>query len=83
MSFLEIIEKIQKKPEHIRRRILILSTIIIMAIIIAMWLINLTLSTQTMIAKEQPSSPSPFLVFWQTIKSSIENLYEPLQYTNQ
>lgn len=53
MSFLDKIEKIQKKPEHVRYKILFISVAVIMFAIIFVWVSVVKLSFEPKIEKKE------------------------------
>jgi len=71
MSIFDKLEKIQNKPEHIRKRILTVSVVLIMILIIFLWINDLKYSLQN---KESESPPGPFSVFKEAILSSVSTL---------
>lgn len=62
MSFLDRIEKLQKKPRGVREKILAASVIIIMAVLIAVWI----QMTRRNFLQKPPlaNSESPFKTLW-------------------
>lgn len=69
----DFLEKIQKKPEYVRKRILAATVALIMAVIIVLWFNDLKTSFAT---KEEKDSrpPGPFSVFREAISNSVETL---------
>ena len=62
MSLIDKIENIQKKPEHIKRRILFVSVSLIMFVIIAIWATTFKMTTSGDKSPEG-SIASPLAVF--------------------
>jgi hypothetical protein len=90
MSLINKIENLQKKPEAIRRRILVASVIAIMFLVVVVWIFSLNLSLE----KEQKNETSftPFKIFGGlvkdaydvsagSVKSAIDNLWTQIQKT--
>ncbi len=72
MSLMEVIEKIQKKPESSRKKILSVFLIVIMAIIISIWLLTLKFSLREIGGKDNvKAAAKPFAI----IKEEILNFY--------
>lgn len=69
MSLIDKIENMQKKPDHIKRRVLFASVFIIMFIIAAAWISTLKVSLGEQ-AKEKSIS-SPFSVFKDMIGETV------------
>jgi hypothetical protein len=85
MSFLDQIEKIQKKPEVIRQKILAITVISIMIVIILIWTKTIDLSLNNPVKSEQLSKTKtkildeeigPLALLKKTLASGIKNLKE-------
>lgn len=71
MKIFDKLEKIQNKPEHIKRMILIITTVLIMSVIIFLWINDLKYDLKN---KKNDSHPGPFSVFREAILSSVDTL---------
>lgn len=71
MNIFDKLEKIQNKPEHIRKRILAVSVVLIMGLIIFLWINDLKYSLKN---GESEAPPGPFSVFKEAILSSVNTL---------
>lgn len=71
MSFFDILEKIQRKPESARKKIMAISVIIIMFLIIFLWLNNLKFSLND---KEEEKTPGPFKILKESVSKGMETL---------
>lgn len=71
MNIFEKLEKIQNKPEHIRKRILAITTVLVMGLIIFLWINNLKYSLKN---RDDSAPPGPFSVFKEAILSSVNTL---------
>ena len=78
MDFIEKIEELQQKPDHIRRRILVISVTSIMAVIIGIWLLLLGRSLATVDTKTEKEQKNvaltPFALLGGQIKESFQDL---------
>ncbi|MEK7090353.1 MAG: hypothetical protein AAB930_02080 [Patescibacteria group bacterium] len=75
MGLLESIEKIQRKPEATRYKILVVSVVLMMALIIGLWT---TLPDRQKLEKIDVSGP--FNILWQNIKTIIpSDLWQSLK----
>ncbi len=77
MNFFDYLEKIQKKPEAARKRILFFTVAIIMAVIVFLWLNDLQYSLSD--KKENKKTPGPFSIFKTSIIEGVENLKSSLR----
>ena len=71
MSLIDNIEKLHKKPDHIKRRILLVSVFVLMFIIVSVWVSTLRISS----GKESPKDSrisSPLSVFLGTVKDGVD-----------
>ena len=71
MSFIDNIEKLHKKPDHIKRRILFIGVFVIMFIIVSVWVSTLRVTLGVEIKQESQVS-SPLSVFFGIIKGSLD-----------
>lgn len=70
MSFLDKIEEMQKKPDHIKRRVVFAGVFIIMFLVIAAWVSTLKIKLGNEQGKTTLSSP--FSVFKNIISETVE-----------
>ena len=71
MPLIDNIEKLHKKPDHIKRRILLASVFILMFIVVSVWVSTLRIT----LGKESPKDSqvsSPLSVFFGIIKGGID-----------
>ena len=71
MSLIDNIEKLHKKPDHIKRRILLVSVFVLMFIVVSVWVSTLRIT----LGKESPKDSqvsSPLSVFLGTIKDGVD-----------
>ena len=71
MPLIDNIEKLHKKPDHIKRRILLASVFVLMFIVVSVWVSTLRIS----LGKESPKDSqvsSPFTVFFGIIKGGVD-----------
>ena len=71
MSFIDNIEKLHKKPDHIKRRILLASVFVLMFIVVSVWVSTLRIT----LGKEGPKNSqvsSPLSVFFGIIKGGVD-----------
>jgi len=71
MPLIDNIEKLHKKPDHIKRRILLAGVFVIMFIIVSVWVSTLRIT----LGKESPKDSqvsSPLSVFFGIIKGGID-----------
>lgn len=73
MGILDFIEKLQKKSESSRRRILALTLFVIMAVIVTIWLTTFDLSLKNQNALKSVAGPFGFL------KQDFSDFYAPLE----
>mgnify|MGYP001588230803 CR=1 FL=1 len=71
MSLLDRIEKLQKKDEKAKKKILFVILLIIMASIIFIWLNNLRLKLTS--SANVANAPSPIGLIWDALKSNIQD----------
>lgn len=72
MSLLDKIEKLHKKPDHIKRRILFASLFIVMFTIVAAWVSTLRITLRhNDDNKGKDNQASPIFLFGSIIKDSI------------
>jgi len=71
MSFVDNIEKLHKKPDHIKRRILFIGVFVIMFIIVSVWVstLRITLGGEK---KQENQVSSPLSVFFGIIKGAVD-----------
>ena len=77
MSLIDQIESLQKKPPHVRQRVMMIAVSICMTLVIGVWLMSLqytlTLSSTT---SQQNSVVShvetPFGLLWSNVKGSLK-----------
>ena len=76
MNFFDTLHKIQKKPEATRKKILVITVAVIMALIIFLWINNLKYSVGYGISgkPDEQKAPGPFSVFKETILKGLEDL---------
>ncbi len=75
MGLIDAIEKIQRKPESARYKILIVSVVLVMTLIIGLWL---SLPDRQKLEKIDVSGP--FNILWQNIKTIIpSDLWQSLK----
>lgn len=70
MSFVDNIEKLHKKPDHIKRRILFIGVFVMMFVIVSVWISTLKVTLGDKNKKENNIS-SPLSVFFGIIKDSV------------
>ena len=71
MPLIDNIEKLHKKPDHIKRRILLAGVFVIMFIIVSVWVSTLRIT----LGKESPKDSqvsSPLSVFFGIIKGGVD-----------
>ena len=71
MPLIDNIEKLHKKPDHIKRRILLASVFVIMFIVVSVWVSTLRIT----LGKEGPKNSqvsSPLSVFFGIIKGGVD-----------
>jgi len=71
MPLIDNIEKLHKKPDHIKRRILLASVFVLMFIVVSVWVSTLRIT----LSKESPKDSqvsSPLSVFFGIIKSGVD-----------
>ncbi|MCK6462299.1 MAG: hypothetical protein L6Q29_00530 [Candidatus Pacebacteria bacterium] len=73
MSLIDKIENMQKKPDHVKRRIVFVSLFVIMFIIVAAWVSTLRLTTGESLKKETAVS-SPFAVFKEMVEDGVAQM---------
>ena len=71
MSFIDNIEKLHKKPDHIKRRILLASVFVLMFIIVSVWVSTLKVTMGREGQKDSQVS-SPLSVFFGIIKGGVD-----------
>ena len=64
MAIIDNIEKLHKKPDHIKRRILLASVFVIMFIVVSVWVSTLRMTLGRESQKDNQVS-SPLSVFFQ------------------
>jgi len=71
MSFVDNIEKLHKKPDHIKRRILFIGVFVMMFVIVSVWVstLRVTLGGEN---KKKNQVPSPLSVFFGIIKEGVD-----------
>lgn len=70
MSFVDNIDKLHKKPDHIKRRILFIGVFVMMFIVVSVWIstLRVTLGDEN---KKENNISSPLSVFFGIIKESV------------
>jgi len=71
MPLIDNIEKLHKKPDHIKRRILLASVFVLMFIVVSVWVSTLRIT----LSKESPKDSqvsSPLSVFFGIIKGGVD-----------
>ena len=71
MAIIDNIEKLNKKPDHIKRRILLASVFVLMFIVVSVWVSTLRIT----LGKESPKDSqvsSPLSVFFGIIKGGVD-----------
>ena len=71
MPFIDNIEKLHKKPDHIKRRILLASVFIIMFIVVSVWVSTLRIALGEKTQKDSQVS-SPLSVFFSIVKGGVD-----------
>lgn len=71
MSFIDNIEKLHKKPDHIKRRILFIGVFVMMFVIVSVWVSTLRMTFGGEKKKESQVS-SPLAVFFGIIKEGVD-----------
>lgn len=71
MSFIDNIEKLHKKPDYIKRRILFIGVFVVMFIVVSVWVSTLRVTLGDKSEKENNVS-SPLSVFFGIIKGSVD-----------
>ena len=71
MAIIDNIEKLHKKPDHIKRRILLASVFVLMFIVVSVWVSTLRM---TLGREDQKGSQvsSPLSVFFGIIKGGVD-----------
>lgn len=77
MNFFDYLDKVQKKPEAARKRILFFTVTIIMAIIVFLWLNDLKYSMFD--NQEKNKAPGPFSIFKTSVLEGVSNLKSSLR----
>lgn len=73
MAIIDKIESVQKKPENIKRRILLVSLAVIMFFIVAIWALTFNVKIEKISKKnDNASMTSPIGVFKGIFKDSLE-----------
>ena len=62
MAIIDNIEKLHKKPDHIKRRILLVSVFVLMFVVVSVWVSTLRI-TMGRESKKDSQVSSPFSVF--------------------
>jgi hypothetical protein len=75
MSFLEILEEIRQKPKSYRYKLLVVSSVLIMAFIVTIWVTLFFLLPNLEIESKSVSSFGPFSV----LKDTIFNIYNAIK----
>lgn len=88
MSIIDFIEKLQKKPKHVRQQIMWVAVVVCMIIIFALWIFSLKYSlrksadqeSKSMIPEEVSNSVQKMQEQWkerqENIKSNLPNVFE-------
>ena len=63
MAIIDNIEKLHKKPDHIKRRILLVSVFVIMFVVVSVWVSTLRMTLGREDQKRQPSFLASFRFF--------------------
>ena len=64
MAIIDNIEKLHKKPDHIKRRILLASVFVIMFIVVSVWVSTLRMTAGAGKPERQSSFFASFRFFW-------------------
>ena len=70
MPFIDNIEKLHKKPDHIKRRILLASVFVLMFVVVSVWVSTLRI-TMGRESKKDSQVSSPFSVFFGIVKGAL------------
>lgn len=68
------IKKIQEKPEHIRRRILVVTLVLSMAVVSSVWIYGLGYRFSEKKEEQASSGVKPFALFGNSIGSAYNNI---------
>ncbi|RJQ30741.1 hypothetical protein C4572_03670 [Candidatus Parcubacteria bacterium] len=70
MSLIDKIENLQKKPEHIKRRVLFASLFVIMFLVVTVWVSTLKISLGS--SEEESQVASPISTFFGIVTGSVD-----------
>ena len=71
MAIIDNIEKLHKKPDHIKRRILLASVFVIMFVVVSVWVSTLRMTLGREDKKDSQVS-SPLSVFFGIVKGGVD-----------
>ncbi|QQG45825.1 MAG: hypothetical protein HYY55_02475 [Candidatus Niyogibacteria bacterium] len=77
MSFLDQIEKLQKRPARSRERILVSSVIIIMILIVAVWIQT---TRQNFMNSPVKSAENPIKTLWNAASEGFKSAMDQLEF---
>ena len=76
MSLIDQIESLQKKPPHVRQRVMMIAVGLCMTLVIAAWLVSLQYTLTLPSTGQQNSMVShvetPFGLLWSNLKGSLK-----------